>query len=319
VRILVVGGTRFIGRATVRRLLDRGEVALLQRGQSGPTPMGAREVRGDRRVPGTIAAAVNEVEPDVILDMCAYFEADGDELVAGAGGRKIVLVSSADVYRNFGGLLGREEGDPDPLPLAEDAPLRSRLYPYRSDGCNEFQHDYDKIPIEKRVLEARGCVVRLPMVYGPGDPQRRLSPLLRQMTADSNRIELPRTEAGWVSCRAHVDDVAAALALAVTSPASNGVYNVSLQDAPSEVEWARSVARAAGWDGEIAEGEDTEEAAGFRWSIALDSSRIRQELGYMEVVRFEDGLFETAEWERAHPQGPPPDSRLQRPRRGRTP
>ena len=314
-RVLVIGGTRFIGRATVRRLLDRCEVVILHRGQTGPPPMGAREVRGDQRVPGTIAAAVRDVAPDVVLDMCAYFERDGVELVGGLGKSKVVLVSSADVYRNFGGLLGREDGEPDPIPLAETAPLRTRLHPYRSEGCNDFQHEYDKIPIERLVLDAGGSVVRLPMVYGPGDPQRRLTPLLRQMTPDQARIEIPATEARWVSCRAHVEDVAAALTLAVTSPAGSGVYNVAAQQAPTQIEWARSVARAAGWEGEVVEGLDTEESLAFRWPIALDSSRIRQELGYAEVVRFEDGLFETAEWERAHPEPPPPDPRLQRPAR----
>ena len=49
-RILVVGGTRFIGAAAVRRLHHLGhDVAVLNRGQS-PTapPEGVRRIRGDR-------------------------------------------------------------------------------------------------------------------------------------------------------------------------------------------------------------------------------------------------------------------------------
>ena len=46
--------------------------------------------------------------------------------VRGIAGR-VVALSSGDVYRAYGLLHGTEVGPPQPVPIAEDAPLRQRL------------------------------------------------------------------------------------------------------------------------------------------------------------------------------------------------
>ena len=48
-RLLILGGTRFVGRAAVTAALSRGwEVATFNRGRSGPDVAGVRVLRGDR-------------------------------------------------------------------------------------------------------------------------------------------------------------------------------------------------------------------------------------------------------------------------------
>ena len=90
------------------------------------------------------------------------------------------------MYRAYGVFLGLEPGPIEPTPLTEESPLRTALFPYRkqAQGPDDFFHDYDKIPVERAVLGDAGLpgtVLRLPMVHGPGDPYRRLSPYLKRM------------------------------------------------------------------------------------------------------------------------------------------
>ena len=75
----------------------------------------------------------------------------------------------------------------------------------------------------------------------------------------------------------------------------------------SEAEWVRRIGKAAGWPGEIitlpAEQMPVHLRADYDFSQgwALDSSRIRAELGYEEIVPPEEAMRRTVEWERANP------------------
>ena len=183
-RILVIGGTNFIGPPLVRRLVDLGhEVAVFHRGQTqADLPTGVEHVVGDRHDLRMDADEFRRFGPEVVVDMIAFTEADALGLVETFRGlaRRSVVVSSADVYRAYGRFIGTEEGPVEPTPLTEESPLRETLFPYRSQaqGPGDFFFTYDKIPVERVVTsepELPGTVVRLPMVHGPGDPYRRLS------------------------------------------------------------------------------------------------------------------------------------------------
>lgn len=70
---------------------------------------------------------------DVVIHMVAMGEDDAKAAVSAFEGRasRFVMISSCDVYRAYGRLIKSEPGAPEPVPLDEDAPLRSVLYPYR--------------------------------------------------------------------------------------------------------------------------------------------------------------------------------------------
>ena len=84
-------------------------------------------------------------------------------------------------------------------PLHEGSPLRTNDFPYRKLGADpdDWRYDYDKIPIERLLLEElsfQTTVLRLPAVYGPRDytllPARHLSYSPRQRLA-SHPVALP--------------------------------------------------------------------------------------------------------------------------------
>jgi nucleoside-diphosphate-sugar epimerase len=230
--------------------------------------------------------------------------------------RRLVAISSCDVYRAYGRLIGTEPGPPDPMPITEEGPLREKLYPYRSDppraedDPRRWADEYDKIPVERLVMgepELPGTVLRLPMVYGPRDGQHRLFGYLKRMDDGRPAILLEEGMARWQAPRGYVEECGHAIALAVTEERAAGrIYHVA--EAPlTEADWVRAIAAAAGWQGQVVTlprerlpeafhpGMNTDQ----QW--VLDSRRIREELGYAEFLPRDEALRRTVAWERANP------------------
>ncbi|MGQ4436793.1 MULTISPECIES: NAD-dependent epimerase/dehydratase family protein [unclassified Streptomyces] len=98
-RLLVLGGTEFVGRAVVEAALGRGwEVTVLNRGRHEP-PAGAEALRGDRTAPGGLAALASG-EWDAVIDTWSAAPRavdDAARLLADRVGRYL-YVSSCSVY-----------------------------------------------------------------------------------------------------------------------------------------------------------------------------------------------------------------------------
>jgi nucleoside-diphosphate-sugar epimerase len=312
-RVLILGGTGFLGPPLVRRLVHDGhEVTVFHRGHTRSTlPPSARSILGDRRHLADGADELRRCAPEVVVDMIAFTEKDALGLLNTFRGlsQRTVVVSSADVYRAYGRFLNQDPGCVEPTPLDEDAPLRTVLFPYRSQAQapGDFFSTYDKIPVERTVLAdpaLPGTVLRLPMVHGPGDPYRRLSPYLKRMDDRRPAIVLDEALARWKCPRGHVENVAAAIALAVVDDRAAGrIYNVAEPVAFNESEWIRAIGEVAGWRGDVVTVPRDSSSTPYRFeqSLDTDSSRIRRELGYVEAVAARESLEQTVAWERANP------------------
>jgi nucleoside-diphosphate-sugar epimerase len=238
-RILLIGGNGFIGRFAVAALKQQGHaLALFQRGTT-PAPAGVDEIRGDRNQLNASAQELKRFAPDVVIDLVISSGPQAKELMNIFRGatRRVVMLSSTDVYRAVAVSQGTESGPLQEVPLTEESELRRSLHPYPPESVQVLRKifpwltdDYDKIPAERMVMNDRelpGTVLRLPMVYGPGDPLHRFYPVVKRIVDGRHHIIFPEAMADWHSPRGYVENVAEAIALAATDDrTAQRIYNV---------------------------------------------------------------------------------------------
>ena len=319
-KILLIGGSGFIGRFTAEQLLQSGHsVTVFHRGKTS-VPQGLEEILGDRQFLQDHQPEFRRQKFDVVVDFVLSSGRQALQLMdtfRGLAGR-VVALSSMDVYRAMGVFYGFEPGDVQELPLTEDSDLRTSRNVYSAEALKKVRSvydwigdEYDKIPVEQAVLsdaKLPGTVLRLPMIYGPGDPLHRFHPVLKRIDDGRKQIIFADDVAPLRTPRGYVEDVAAAVALATTSPQAAGrVYNVSEAESFGELDWARKIAAATGWAGEFVVLPHDRTPAHLLWPgntaqhMVASSERIRKELGYRELLPREEAIHRTIAWERADP------------------
>ncbi|MGL4176335.1 MAG: NAD-dependent epimerase/dehydratase family protein [Dermatophilaceae bacterium] len=159
-RILVLGGTAWLGRTVVEEALRRGhEVTCLARG-SVPAPERASFVAADRDDEGGLAE-VAEVRWDAVVDVSRQ-PGQVRRAVCDLSTGHYVLVSTGNVYATF-----------DRLEQDEDAPLRA---PLDGDVLEDMEtYGEAKVACEQAVLagDPPATIVRSGLIGGPGDDSGR--------------------------------------------------------------------------------------------------------------------------------------------------
>ena len=166
-RILVLGGTAFVGRAFVEAAVEAGhEVTLFNRGRTAPDLFADLEhIAGDRRVELRILSGRRF---DAVYDSSGYRPDDVARAVAGLDADRYVFVSTISVY-----------ADPSVAGQDEHAPLRER------------GDDYGALKVAcERMLPADALIVRPGVVAGPHDPTDRFAHWVRARAA-GDRFQAP--------------------------------------------------------------------------------------------------------------------------------
>jgi len=323
-KILLIGGSGFIGQFAAQQLQQSGHhVAIFHRGKTS-VPTGAEEILGDRRFLQDHQPEFRRQKFDVVVDFVLSSGRQAQQLMdtfRGIAGR-VVALSSMDVYRAWGVFFNTEQCGLQELPLTEDSELRTSRVTYPAEVLKRAQtiygwmdDEYDKIPVEQAVLsdpKLPGTILRLPMIYGPGDPLHRFHPILKRIDDGRKQIIFADDVAPLRTPRGYVQDVAAAIALAATSPQSaERIYNVCEAESFGELDWARKIAAATGWRGEFIALPHDRAPKHLLWPgntaqhIVASSDRIRKELGYRELLPREEAIRRTIAWERANPPAMP--------------
>jgi 2'-hydroxyisoflavone reductase len=180
VKLLVIGGTRFFGRAAVERAVERGhEVTVLHRGGSEPDGFADVEhLHADRTA---------SLEPlsgrswDAVLDTWAFVPREVRELAEAVGDRvgHYTFVSSLSVH-------------PEDLPVGatEDTPVHPPPYPETEEVTDETYGPL-KVASELQARDSfadRALVIRPGYIVGPNDPTDRFTWWVRRAASGGRML-----------------------------------------------------------------------------------------------------------------------------------
>lgn len=302
-RVLILGGTKFIGRAITGYFAARGdEVTVVHRGQAEPPDLAdCQHIHVSRADFASVADQVAALRPDAVVDTLAMTRADVDAVLPHLPDTRLVVLSSADVYRAFE--LMHEHRSGQPVPITEESQVRLGRYPYR--GQIPRMDDYDKLDVEPAWLARGGTVLRLGFIYGEHDGQRREEFILRRVRAGRTRI--PVGAGNWLISHCYVGDVATAVAASVDSGAARGqIFNIVEPDSVTILDWAGQILAAAGHQAEFvtvpeAVLPEDMDMAGFQAQHLLFSSRKARDLLGWSPADPAASIAASVRWHLAHP------------------
>jgi nucleoside-diphosphate-sugar epimerase len=304
-RVVVLGGTRFIGRRVVERLHERGdEVLIVHRGRSVPEPwVPVRRLLADRHRLAGHAGELAAFAPEAVVDSYALTAADVDAVLPLLPDVPAVVLSSQDVYQAATGL--RTGVAFSPVPLSEDAELRAERYPYKGLGIAGVPDDYDKLDVEERWLTRGAVVLRLPLVYGPHDAQRREEVILRRLRAGRDRIPVGAANLLWT--RAHVEDIATGVLAALDTRAADGLaVNLGEPQTMPIGWWLEQILAAGGFDAELVRVDEARLAPDLAITAAPAQHLLASVARAQALLQWAPGdpqarIADSVRWHLAHP------------------
>jgi nucleoside-diphosphate-sugar epimerase len=222
VRLLVLGGTWFLGRVVVVHAMQAGhDVTVFNRGQSGPVSDGAEAIHGDRTSPADLVRLASAGSWDAVIDVPAVIPAQVRDAARALreAARRYVFVSTVSAYRGWPAEPVTEEsplhdGDPDADPGAWT--WGTGVYgPLKAGAEQAVRREY---PAELVT------VLRPGVILGPGDYSGRLAWWLNR-TARGGQILAPG-QPGDPIRPVDVRDVAA-LVVRLVVAGQSGVFNIA--------------------------------------------------------------------------------------------
>jgi nucleoside-diphosphate-sugar epimerase len=268
-KILVMGGTRFVGKPLVEQLLADGHALTLFTRGNKPAPAGVEHLTGDRTDPEALAQLQGRAF-DVIVDSSGRSLDDSRAVVerTGAPSHRFVYVSSAGVY-----------ADSELWPLSEDSPTDP-----------ESRHA-GKLHTEAW-LRQQGIAFtsfRPTYIVGPGN-YNPVESWFFDRIVHGRPVPLPG-DGTTITQIGHVNDLATAMARCVdVDAAANRIYNCTSVQGITFRGLVAAAARAAGKDPASVEirsfdpaGLDKKARKAFPLRLAhflTDVTRVRRELAW---------------------------------------
>ena len=243
--VLMIGGTRFIGRHTVEEFQDHGyEVTLLNRGNhDNPFGEDVTHIQGDRADDTALQAAQLSVNPDIVIDCVAYQPADVETAT------DIFADVGAYVFISSGAAYDREE-----IPKREtETPIKGCTTDQATDQSGETYGNRkaggDRAVFQAAANGVNAMSVRPCIVYGPHDYTERMDYWIDRV-ASHDRVVVPGDGQNlWH--RAFVGDVASALRVVAEEGEPGEAYNVGDRRLVTLAEMVETIAAALGTECEV--------------------------------------------------------------------
>jgi len=266
-KVLVTGATGYLGEVAADALAMRGHqvlgLARSDRSTSALRMRGIEPVMGDFGDPVSLANAVREAKPDVVVSTASVGGASGDQAAFARDGEAVrairealtdhggalVFTSGSAVFGVFnGGDATDTVYDEDahlPLPASVYAPESAGVHPLLAAGFGAAMAA--RVQTERDVLadgNVGGVVVRPGLVYGHGGNSDLRS--LIDRARKEGRAGHWRS-GGTTQSYVHVDDLGELFSLAAEL-APNGAILHGVADDVSQRDLARAINRMIGTD-----------------------------------------------------------------------
>jgi nucleoside-diphosphate-sugar epimerase len=282
VKILVMGGTRFVGKPLVAQLLAEGHALTLFTRGKNPVPTGVEHLCGDRSTADGLAALQGR-SFDVIVDSSGRTLDDSRAVIerTGAPSHRFLYVSSAGVY-----------ADSELWPLSEESPTDPQS---RHSGKldTEAWLSAEKIPFTS---------FRPTYIVGAGN-YNPVESWFFDRIVHGRPVPLPG-DGSTITQLGHVNDLAQAMALSLgVDAAANRIYNCSSVQGISFRGLVAAAARACGQDPAAVEirsfdpaGLDKKARKAFPLRLAhflTDVTRVQRELAWTPTYSVEAALVDS--------------------------
>jgi len=243
-RSLVLGGSTFVGRRLVHRLLEQGdEVAVLNRGRTATDlPVEVERLVADRTDADSMRAALGGTTWDAVHDVSGFVMAAGgspyDELLELFDGQvgAYVFVSSIMAY------------EPTPLmPWTEDLPVRTE---------GSATYGGFKAFAEGRILDRHrrtgfpGSVARPAAIYGPHNNILDMEAAMFLRLRRGLPVLVPH-EGLVITSYGHVDDLCALLVALASTPAAAGEVVNATGESMTSSGYVQALARIVGVEPDV--------------------------------------------------------------------
>lgn len=174
-RVLVIGGSRFIGKHLVDCLVSsQFDVTVLNRGNHSPIYKGeVKKLKADRTDPNQLQKALEGLEFDLVFDLICSDIKSAKLAVDTFKGKtsRYILLSTSSVYP-FGQNLNEEQFDPSIFQIQPDPEVKTTY--------SETRKQIEAIISQQGHFKYN--IVRVPLVFGEGDPTQKLQKLIRMIT-----------------------------------------------------------------------------------------------------------------------------------------
>lgn len=327
-RVMILGGSGFIGQAIAQRAHQAGHELLLYNRRQRPSTHPFRTWPGDLADSAELGRALTEFRPEAVVHTMALGPDDGESIHALLKGRdtQLLVLSSMDLYAAFQDLVQSREGSD--FPLREDAPLTEIPFYRRGVVPGPRSERYDKKQLARILLaateagELQASLYHLPMVWGPEDPQTmgRHGEILRRLRSPEAPFVMGVEAQNQIWTYGYVENVAAGIVHALGRRELAGrLYNLGEQQQRSRRRWAELYAEVAGlplhvrllpdaWldavpseDDEASEATRAQAAEGPKPSptplhFIADSSAFARDTGFVEPVPLREALAANWAW-----------------------
>lgn len=234
-KVLIIGGTYFLGRVASILAMDDPEIDLtiLNRGTYKFKDPAVRELHADRHDAAALRALPLEPEYDAVIDLCAYFPGEISSALENLDTKiaQYIFVSTCNVYAHSDSMRGED------APLLAEKPAGPE-----SEYCWGKRVLEDELRAECLKRGVEYTVFRPSFIYGPYNYAPREEWMFER--ADEGLVPVP-TDATGNFTAVYVKDAAAALLAAVKNEkAYSAAFNLAapeLLDYPAFMRALRSV------------------------------------------------------------------------------